>query len=215
MAALNFETFQQYYKAGAQILDTRAAQELGAGFVPKSILIAYNKNFKDWVLTLLDPEAETLVVADAGTEKEVIERLISLGFKSVKGYLENGFSTWTQHTNLMDIIIDIDPDELLMDLPFDDNLVLVDVRKQIEFAEGHQKQAVNIPLQEMIDPARIAQFEDNDNIYLYSNEGYRSSIAASILKSHGIHNVRNIVGGLNELRRFERAEIVKDPEVLN
>ena len=64
-------------------------------------------------------------------------------------------------------------------------------------------------------PKSYHQFEDNDNIYLYSNDGKRSIIAASILKSHGIHNVRSINGGLNELRRLERAEIVKDPEVLN
>ena len=215
MAALEFDIFQQYYKEGAQVLDTRSQQDITAGFVPKSILITHNEEFKDWVLLLLDPETDLLLVADIGTEAMILQQLTAMGFKSIKGYLSGGFENWTQHTNLMDIIIDIEPDELLMDLPFDENLVLVDVRKAIEFAEGHQKQAVNMPLQEMIDPARLAQFEDNDNIYLYSNNGHRSIIAASILKSQGIHNVRSINGGLNELRRLERAEIVKDPEVLN
>ena len=113
------------------------------------------------------------------------------------------------------MIINVEADELMMDIPFDKNLVVVDVRKPVEFAEGHLSDAINIPLNEMTDPGSMANIEDRHNLYVHCAGGYRSVIAASLLKRQGIHNLRNIPGGWDKIKEQQKVEIVKEASVLN
>jgi len=113
------------------------------------------------------------------------------------------------------MIINIEPDELAMDLPFDDNLVVIDVRKPNEFAEGHITGAINIPLSDMVDPGNMAQIQEDDNLYIHCSAGYRSVIASSLLKRQGIHNLRNVLYGWNRIKELEKVEIVKEKSILN
>ena len=108
------------------------------------------------------------------------------------GYLSGGFQAWKEAGEPIDMIIDVEPDELAMDLPFDDRLLVIDVRRETEFADGHIRNAVNIPLEEMTDPVNLANIEDEHNVYLHCAGGYRSVIAASLLKRQGLHNLRNV-----------------------
>ncbi len=103
-----------------------------------------------------------------------------------------------------------------MDIPFDEHLVLVDVRKEAEYGDGHVKQAINVPLNDLTDPGSMADFDDNHNIYIHCQSGFRSIIAASLIKKEGIHNIRNVVGGwkaINELK--DKFEFEKTAEVVN
>jgi len=100
-------------------------------------------------------------------------------------------------------------------MPHDENLVVVDVRRETEFADGHLKDAVNIPLNEMTDPGSMANIEDSQNVYVHCAGGYRSVIASSLLKRQGIHNIRNVLGGYAKIKEQEKAEIVKENSVLN
>jgi len=113
------------------------------------------------------------------------------------------------------MIIDIEADELMMDLPHDDKLVVLDVRRTTEFADGHLKDAVNIPLNDMNDPGSMANLDENQNLYVHCAGGYRSIIASSLLKRQGFHNLRNVVGGWNAIKQQEKVEIEKEKSVLN
>ena len=155
------------------------------------------------------------MVSDPGKEKESIIRLARVGLDQVQGYLEGSYAAWKNSGEPTDMIIDVEADELMMDIPFDKNLVIVDVRKPVEYAEGHLADAINIPLNEMTDPASMANIEDRHNLYVHCASGYRSIIAASLLKRQGIHNLRNVAGGWNAIKEQEKVEIVKDASVLN
>lgn len=197
------------------ILDTRNAAEFTLGFVPGSISIGLEGRFAEWAGSLLSFQAPMLLVTDPGQEKETIIRLARVGFSKVLGYLEGGFEAWKKAGEEIDLIIDVEADELMMDIPFDDKLVVVDVRKPSEFAEGHLKDALNLPLNDLTDPATMANMEEDMNIYVHCAGGYRSVIASSLLKRQGIHNLRNIVGGWSKIREQEKAQIVKETSVLN
>lgn len=197
------------------ILDTRRADTFTQGFVPGSISIGLEGRFAEWAGSILSFEAPLLLVSEPGKEKEAIIRLARVGFSKVKGYLKGGFEAWKNSGEEIDLIIDVEPDELMMDIPFDNNLVIVDVRKPTEFADGHLKDARNIPLTDMSDPASMADLEEDQNIYVHCAGGYRSVIASSLLKRQGIHNIRNIVGGWGKIKQLEKVEIVKDTSVLN
>ena len=113
------------------------------------------------------------------------------------------------------MIINVDADELAMDLPFDTNLQVVDVRRQAEFAEGHIKDAVNMPLSDMTNVALIAGLEEDQNIYVYCGGGYRSIIASSLMKRQGIHNLRNVEGGWDKIKEEKRIPTQKDISIMN
>jgi len=148
-------------------------------------------------------------------EKETIIRLARVGFSTVQGYLEGGYAAWKNAGEAIDMIIDVEADELMMDIPHDKNLLVVDVRRPAEFADGHLKDALNLPLNDLTDPAMIANLEEDQNLYVHCAGGYRSIIAASLLKRQGIHNLRNVTGGWGKIKEQERAEIIKETSVLN
>ena len=215
MKALTVEEFKKLITDETIILDTRNSEVFTKGFIPGAVSIGLNGRFAEWAGSLLSFDAPLLLVSEKGKEKESIVRLARVGLDKVKGYLQGGYESWKNSGEKSDLIIDVEADELMMDIPFDKNLVVVDVRKPIEFAEGHLQDAVNIPLIEMADLGSMANFEDHHNVYVHCGGGYRSVIAASLLKRQGIHNLRNIAGGWAKIKEQEKAEIVKEASLLN
>lgn len=215
MKALSVGEFKKLITDDTIILDTRNSDEFTQGFVPGSVSIGLNGRFAEWAGSLLPFDAPLLLVSDPGKEKESIIRLARVGLDKVQGYLKGGYQAWKSSGETTDLIIDIEPDELMMDIPFDKNLVVVDVRKPVEFAEGHLQDAINIPLNELTDPASMANIEERHNLYVHCASGYRSIIAASLLKRQGIHNLRNIAGGWGKIKEQQKVEIVKDASLLN
>ena len=103
-----------------------------------------------------------------------------------------------------------------MDIKFDENLIIVDVRKEPEYDAEHLVESVNIPLDNLTDPASMADLEENYNIYIHCAGGYRSVIAASLIKRQGIHNIRNVVGGFDAIKKIEEGfEFEKTTAALN
>lgn len=197
------------------VLDTRRNTEFTQGFVPGSIFIGLEGRFAEWAGSLLPFDAPMVLVTEPGKEKETIIRLARVGFDKVQGYLEGGFDAWKNAGEDVDMIVDVEPDELVMDMPFDPNLVVVDVRRPAEYNDGHLRDAISIPLNDMIDPGSMANIEDNQNVYVHCAGGYRSVIASSLLKRQGIHNIRNVLGGWNKIKEQEKVEVVKEKSVLN
>jgi len=212
---LSIEAFKALAADGAIILDTRHAEEFTQGFIPGSVFIGLEGRFAEWAGTILPFDKKIILVTAPGKEEESVVRLSRVGFDKMCGALDGGFEAWKNAGEKIDLIIDVEADELMMDIPHDPNLVIVDVRRETEFADGHLRDAVNLPLSEMTDVAQLAQFEDNDNLYVHCQGGYRSVIASSILKKEGYHNLRNVIGGWNKIKEQETAVIEKEPGILN
>jgi hydroxyacylglutathione hydrolase len=215
LTELPVKEFKEHIAHDAVVIDTRNASVFSNGFIPGSIFIGLEGKFAEWAGTLLPFDKPLILVTDKGQEKETITRLAGVGFSKIQGYLKGGFEAWQNAGEKIDLIIEVEADELAMDIPFDENLVVVDVRKEVEYADGHVKEAVNIPLGNMVDPASMADIEDTDNLYLYCGSGFRSVIAASLLKRQGIHNLRNVVGGWDKIKSESEIKTEKDASVLN
>ena len=215
LKALSVSAFKKLMTGDTVILDTRNSEEFTQGFIPGAVSIGLNGRFAEWAGSLLPFDVPLLLVSEPGKEKESIIRLARVGLDKVQGYLNGGYEAWKNSGEKIDLIIGIEPDELMMDIPFDKNLVVVDVRKPVEFAEGHLANAINIPLNEMTDPASMANIEERHNLYVHCASGYRSIIAASLLKRQGFHNLRNVLGGWGKIKEQEKVEIAKDASVLN
>jgi hydroxyacylglutathione hydrolase len=201
---------QQKDDADLILLDTRPATTFTLGFVPGSISIGLEGRFAEWAANILPFNKKIIIIAEEGKQEETATRLARVGLDNMIGYLQGGFEAWQQAGEPIDMVIDVEADELIMDIPHDANLTVLDVRKFSEYADGHIKDAQNLPVQSMTDVTMLAQFEDNENIYVHCQGGYRSVIAVSLLKKEGIHNVRNVVGGYNSIKQVEGAKIVKE-----
>jgi hydroxyacylglutathione hydrolase len=177
------------------IVDTRHADVFAEGYVPESVFIGLEGRYAEWAGMLIPYDKDILLITEPGREEESVVRLARVGFENIIGYLEGGFQAWKDGGEVIDLLINVEPDELIMDLPFDENLVVLDVRKETEFEAGHVDDAENLPLEKLKDPGTMAMIEETDNIYVHCAGGYRSTIACSLLKKQGIHNIRNVVGG--------------------
>jgi glyoxylase-like metal-dependent hydrolase (beta-lactamase superfamily II)/rhodanese-related sulfurtransferase len=197
------------------LLDTRPGALFMQGFVPGSVFIGLEGRFAEWAGSLLPFDKPIALVTEEGNEKETATRLARVGFSNIVGYLQGGVEAWQKAGEPMDMIIDVEADELAMDIPFDPNLVVIDVRRPVEFADGHVKDALNIPLSEMTDPVSMSNLEEEQNLYVHCAGGYRSVIAASLLKRQGIHNLRNVTGGWEKIKEEKRIKTEKEKSVLN
>ncbi len=193
------------------IVDTRKPTEFTEGFIPGSVFIGLGENFEEWAKKILPAGKQLLLVANVCEEITSLKRLQDAGF-SVSGYLEGGYAVWKEAHEPVDMIIDIEADELAMDIPFDEKMVIIDVRTPEEYNQCFVKNALNIPVEQVNDPAITANFEEEDNLYLHCAGGYRSVIAASLLKREGIHNLRNISGGFKSIKEVENIPLQKYKE---
>jgi glyoxylase-like metal-dependent hydrolase (beta-lactamase superfamily II)/rhodanese-related sulfurtransferase len=213
--SLSLKIFKERINEDVILLDTRNASVFTEGFIPGSIFIGLEGRFAEWAGSLLPFDKPILLITTAGMEEETVIRLSRVGFEKMEGYLKGGFDSWKKAGEKIDLIIDVEADELVMDIPHDPNLMVVDVRKESEFLEGHLKDALNLPLSDMTDIVELAQFEDNQNLYVHCGGGYRSVIAASLLKRQGVHNLRNVIGGWDKIKEQQKANIIKEASIQN
>jgi hydroxyacylglutathione hydrolase len=215
LTPLSLGAFKKLMAEDVLILDTRHADKFTEGFIPGAIFIGLEGRFAEWAGALLPFDKPMILVTEPGMEEETVIRLSRVGFDKMLGFLQGSFEAWSSAGEKVDMIINIEADELSMDIPHDPNLVVVDVRRETEYADGHVKDAQNIPLNEMTDVAAIAGFEDSQNLYVHCAGGYRSVIASSILKRQGIHNLRNVLGGWGKIKEEKNITVEKDTSVLN
>ncbi len=177
----------------ALIIDTRKPEAFGKGFIPRSVFIGIDGDFAPWVGTLVrDIQQEILIVADEGREEEVVKRLARVGYDNELGYLKGGIEAWVTSGRETDEIDSISAEEFAK-IYKRNNLIIKDVRKTTEFETGHIRDAENIPLAQISE--LMTEFDKEEPNYVHCAGGYRSMMAASILKSRGYHNVVNIEGG--------------------
>jgi glyoxylase-like metal-dependent hydrolase (beta-lactamase superfamily II)/rhodanese-related sulfurtransferase len=183
----------------ALILDTRKATDFAEGFIPNSINIGLESNFAMWVGELIpDLQQEILLVAENHEKvEEAIIRLSRVGYDHAIGYLEGGFQAWVNAGKEVDTVNRITADELAI-LEEIHLTPVFDVRKKSEFNSEHLVNAINIPLNEI--NQHLSEFPKDQHFVLHCAGGYRSMIAASILKQRGFDNFVDVIGGFNEIK---------------
>ena len=195
ISAQDFEDLAN--KTGAIILDVRNQLDFMQGHIPNSIFIGIDGGFAPWVGALIkDVKQPILLVAPENREAEVIMRLSRVGFDNTLGFLEGGIASWQSAGKEIDSMQTVSA-KTLEDV-LEKGMPIFDVRKQGEFSAAHVPTASHTPLSFIND--YLALFPDASPFYLYCAGGYRSVIAASILKSRGIHGGINVTGGFASIK---------------
>ena len=181
------------------ILDVRHQEQFAKEHIPNSIFIGIDGSFAPWVGTIIeDVTKPILLVTHEDRVEETVTRLARVGFDNCLGFLKGGIKTWMMQGKLTANVNVIDS-AVFKKLTKNEKLKVFDLRKSDEYISGHISNAKNIPLDFV--NQKISSFHLKDSFYTHCAGGYRSMIAASILKSNGIHNFIDIKGGFNALKR--------------
>ncbi len=176
----------------ALILDTRDADLFAQGFIPNSINIGLNGSFAQWVGEMIaDIKQEILLVTEVGQEEEAIIRLSRVGYDGTIGFLIGGIASWKESGKELDAINRISAEEY--EAKYYGKQPTFDVRKRSEYASEHIIGAEIVPLNEINN--HLALFPKDRPFVLHCAGGYRSMIAASILKSRGWNNFVDVSTG--------------------
>ena len=184
-------------QSGVLILDVRNQIQFAEEHIPGSIFIGIDGGFAPWVGAIVgDVKRPILLITPKGREEETITRLARVGFDNALGYLEGGLSSWKVKGRKTDSVSTIEASKLGKKL-FDQTKV-IDVRKNSEFSNGHLKNALNIPLDQLSENFDKIPLEGD--FFIHCAGGYRSMIASSILKSRGIDSMTDIIGGFSAIK---------------
>lgn len=189
----------------ALILDVRHETEFVKGHIPRSIFIGLHGGFAPWVGALIaDVKQPILLVTPPGKEEETVTRLSRVGFDNTLGYLDGGFEAWLKSGKEIDSLESISA-AAFKEIYDKEPVPVFDVRNNGEFDNGHLPDVHFTPLNFLNN--YLAEFPSDKTFYIHCAGGYRSVIAASILKSRGIHNLVDIAGGFGAMRK-ENFEVV-------
>ncbi len=178
----------------AVVLDVRNEDDFAKGHIPRSIFIGLDGSFAPWVGDLIkDVKQSILLVVDEDRLEEAVTRLARVGFDHVIGYLEGGFDAWKKAGKEVDTVEGVTADELATIVANNAEVPVVDVRKKSEYLSEHIEGAENMPLADLNN--HLSELPKEDTFYVHCLGGYRSMIAASILKSRGYHNLVDVKGG--------------------
>ncbi len=185
-------------ETGAVVLDTRNPQDFTKGFVPNSINIGLNGQFAPWVGALIpDLKQEILLITEAGKEEETVIRLARVGYDNTLGYLKGGFEAWKNSGAEVESIVSIEASQLAENME-KGNVNLLDVRRPSEYISEHIDGVTNFPLDFLND--HMAELDRSKTYTVHCAGGYRSMIAASILKSRGF-DVIDVNGGFAAINK--------------
>ncbi|GEQ86112.1 MBL fold metallo-hydrolase [Patiriisocius marinistellae] len=198
---LNPEAFENLAtNSGALMLDVRSQKDFMAAHVPNSIFIGIDGGFAPWVGTLVaDTKQAIILIAPEGREEETITRLSRVGFDNTLGYLDGGMQAWKSSGREVASMKSVSAQTLKEQI--DNGAPVFDVRKDGEFENSHIPQAKHASLEFLND--HLNDFPKDEPFYVHCAGGYRSVIAASILKARGIHNVIDVAGGFKAIKETE------------
>ncbi|MFT5530778.1 MAG: hydroxyacylglutathione hydrolase [Candidatus Poriferisodalaceae bacterium] len=191
--ALDLETVEQLVAGGALMVDGRDPDEYGHGHIVGSVNVGLNGRYAEFAGSVVPHDVDIVLIVDEGFELEAKNRLARIGFDRVVGYLEAPLQVMTEH------IDKVSPASRLTVREFEDRraslagIQLVDVRNPGEVSLGSIEAAVAIPVGQL--PARLAELDPTAPTVVFCAGGYRSSVAASVLRQAGFDDVSDLLGG--------------------
>jgi len=196
--ALSVAEVEQEMKNGSVVLDVRIPDEFEKGFIPGSVNIGLNGQYAPWVGALLNANVPLVLVAEEGKEAEAVLRLARVGYENVRGYLKDGIKAWQAAGKNSDTVHSISANDLAARINSNPELHVLDVRKPGEVESGMIAGAQHICLSRL--QKELHTLDQSKHYFVHCAGGYRSMMAASIMKQNGFDHVTNIYGGMNKIK---------------
>ena len=191
--AMTYQQVRDAIDGGAVLVDGRSPEEFAQGHLRHAINIGLEGRYAEFAGSVLPPDVDIVLFTEPGQELEGKNRLARIGFDRVIGYLDAPYQVMLEHQD------DVQIASRLTARAFDErvaqmtDLQIVDVRNPGEVAAGTIPNAITIPVGQL--PARLDELDATVPTVVYCAGGYRSSVAASLLRHNGFADVSDILGG--------------------
>ncbi len=184
------------------ILDVRHQKDFVKGYVPGAIFIGLDGSFAPWVGTMIpDINQKIILVSPEGREEETVMRLARVGYDHALGYLKGGFNAWQDAGKPISEIKSIDVPAFKNMYESDPDISILDVRKPGEWEKTHIATANHFPLDFINE--HMAEIKPTEKYFVHCRSGYRSTIASSILKARGYHNLVDVIGSFDDMKAIQ------------
>ncbi|NBP85921.1 MAG: MBL fold metallo-hydrolase [Mycobacteriaceae bacterium] len=193
--ALSYDAMRAALAAGAVLVDGRTPEEFATGHLAGAINIGLEGRYAEFAGSVITPDVDIVLMTDPDRVLEGKNRLARIGFDRVIGYLADPYAEMFTHRDDVQVASRLTTNALgerIADVP---ELQIVDVRNPGEVAAGMIPGAVNIPVGQL--PDRLGELDTHRPTVVYCAGGYRSSVAASLLRRHGFDDVSDVLGGYN------------------
>lgn len=185
----------------ALVLDVRNQSDFIKGHIPNSIFIGLNGGFAPWVGALItDIKQPIVLVVPEGKSEEAVTRLSRVGYDNTLGYLEGGIEAWQSAGKDIETLESISA-ETFAERAKSSDINILDVRKDGEYQSMHLEDAQHLSLDFIND--KMNEVSKDKTYYVHCAGGYRSVIAASILKARGYHNLIDVAGGFGAIKKTD------------
>lgn len=179
----------------ALVLDTRTPLAFGGGHIAGAINAGLDNRFTTWAGSVVPAGRPLLVVMEASTDvDEVVAQLMRIGYEQFAGYLQGGMGDWIEAGLSIATLPQITVQDLKARLDAERAPQVIDVRKDDEWQEGHIAGAIHIVGNDIL--TGLADHARSEPLALICGSGYRSSVAASLLKQEGFIQISNVIGGM-------------------
>ena len=193
--ALSYDAMRAALAGGAVLVDGRTPEEFATGHLAGAINIGLEGRYAEFAGSVITPDVDIVLMTDPDRVLEGKNRLARIGFDRVIGYLADPYAEMFTHRDDVQVASRLTTNALgerIADVP---ELQIVDVRNPGEVAAGMIPGAVNIPVGQL--PDRLGELDTHRPTVVYCAGGYRSSVAASLLRRHGFDDVSDVLGGYN------------------
>jgi hydroxyacylglutathione hydrolase len=189
------EDLDRAIDSGALLVDARSSEAHASQRIPGSLSVPAGSSFGTWLGWVVDPDRSIVLLVDAPDVLDDIARqALRIGFESIVGYVEGGIRAWRASGRTVQAGSIVDVDRLAADLSGGDPPLVIDVRQASEFEAGHVPGSRHIGAGEL--PAVLDELPRDRPIATICASGYRSSVAASMLRAAGFSRVSAVTAGL-------------------
>jgi glyoxylase-like metal-dependent hydrolase (beta-lactamase superfamily II)/rhodanese-related sulfurtransferase len=182
---------------GAMLIDGRNPEEYAQGHLRHAINVGLNGRYAEFAGSVIPPDVDIVLVTEPDSELEGKNRLARIGFDRVIGFLDQPYKVMFQHRDDVQVASRLTAAAFGAAQAEIPDLQVVDVRNPGELEHGMVPGAVSIPVGQL--PARADELDPARPTVVYCAGGYRSSVAASLLRQRGFADVSDIVGGYGAL----------------
>jgi len=200
LAVLDLDAATGLVAGGAMLLDGRSPEEFAHGHLVGSVNVGLEGRYAEFAGSVVPSDVDIVLVADPGFEIEARNRLGRIGFDRVVGYLAEPFAVMAANPDRTARASRLTVPEFERRRADVDGLQVVDIRNPGEVAIGTVAGSIEVPVGQL--PARLAELDPHAPTVVYCAGGYRSSVAASVLRQAGFSDVSDVLGGYGAWLEF-------------
>lgn len=192
---LSIDRVRALLERDALVIDARSPSQYAKGHIPGSLSIPAGSSFGTW-LGWIAPHDRPLVLL-LGSDRDwdaQIRQALRIGYENVAGFIDGGLEAWRAAGGAVEEGSSMTPQELAQRLTSEPDLLLIDVRQRSEYAAGHVPGAIHLHAGDL--PDRLAELPRDRPIATICASGYRSSVAAGLLRQAGFRDVAAVRGGV-------------------